>query len=116
MQKSNVTVSYEWHKKTRKKTRNEVPGVFEKADKADGFIEITSLKPGHRTSISAECCEECRVLVIGYQEHTYKQFDFIVNPAKLLTPEIASDKIIMLNCYKSTEENVKKLANPPSFL
>ena len=27
-----------------------------------------------------------------------------------------SDKIIMLNCYKSTEENVKKLANPPSFL
>lgn len=25
---------------------NEVPGVFEKADKADGFVEITSLKPG----------------------------------------------------------------------
>ena len=67
---------------------NEVPGVFEKADKADGFIEITSLKPGHRTSIAAECCEECRMLVIGYQEHTYKQFDFIVSPAKLLTPEI----------------------------
>ena len=43
-----------------------MPGVFEKADKADGFIEITSLKPGHRTSISAECCEECRILVIGY--------------------------------------------------
>lgn len=38
---------------------NEVPGVFEKADKADGFVEITSLKPGHRTSIAAECCEEC---------------------------------------------------------
>ena len=45
-----------------------------------------------------------------------RDFDFIVSPAKLLTPEIASDKIIMLNCYKSTEENVKKLANPPSFL
>ena len=45
---------------------NEVPGVFEKADKADGFVEITSLKPGHRTSIAAECCEECRMLVIGY--------------------------------------------------
>ena len=45
---------------------NEVPGVFEKADKADGFIEITSLKPGHRTSIAAECCEDCRMLVIGY--------------------------------------------------
>ena len=45
---------------------NEVPGVFEKADKADGFIEITSLKPGHRTSIAAECCEECRMLIIGY--------------------------------------------------
>lgn len=45
---------------------NEVPGVFEKADQADGFIEITSLKPGHRTSIAAECCEDCRMLVIGY--------------------------------------------------
>ena len=43
-----------------------MPGVFEKADKADGFIEITSLKPGHRTSIAAECCEECRMLVIRY--------------------------------------------------
>ena len=56
---------------------NEVPGVFEKADKADGFIEITSLKPGHRTSIAAECCEECRMLVIGYQEHSYKLFPYI---------------------------------------
>ena len=45
---------------------NEVPGVFEKADKADGFVEITSLKPGHRTSIAAQCCEECRMLVISY--------------------------------------------------
>jgi len=50
------------------------------------------------------------------KEIPMRDFDFIVSPAKLLTPEIASDKIIMLNCYKSTEENVKKLANPPSFL
>ena len=37
---------------------NEVPGVFENAKNADGFVEITKLKPSHRTRIEAECCEE----------------------------------------------------------
>ena len=41
---------------------NEVPGVFENAKNADGFVEITKLKPSHRTRIEAECCEECRML------------------------------------------------------
>ena len=45
---------------------NEVPGVFENAKNADGFVEITKLKPSHRTQIEAECCEECRMLVIHY--------------------------------------------------
>lgn len=45
---------------------NEVPGVFENAKNADGFVEITKLKPSHRTRIEAECCEECRMLVIHY--------------------------------------------------
>ena len=45
---------------------NEVPGVFENAKNADGFVEIAKLKPSHRTQIEAECCEECRMLVIHY--------------------------------------------------
>ena len=45
---------------------NEVPRVFENAKNADGFVEITKLKPSHRTQIEAECCEECRMLVIRY--------------------------------------------------
>ncbi|MCI5952754.1 MAG: PF20097 family protein [Anaerostipes sp.] len=45
---------------------DEVPGVFEKADKAKGFVEITPLKAGHRTNIAAECCEECHMVVFKY--------------------------------------------------
>ena len=45
---------------------SEVPGVFENAKNADGFVEITKLKPSHRTQIETECCEECRMLVIHY--------------------------------------------------
>ncbi|MGI6555871.1 MAG: PF20097 family protein [Pseudoramibacter sp.] len=45
---------------------NEVPGAFEKADKADGFVAITPLRPGHRTAIEAHCCEGCRFVVFHY--------------------------------------------------
>ena len=45
---------------------NEVPGVFENAKNADGFVEITKLKPGHRTRVEANCCQECRKIVINY--------------------------------------------------
>lgn len=38
---------------------SEVPGVFENAKKADGFVKITELKPGQRTKIAASICEEC---------------------------------------------------------
>ena len=38
---------------------NEVPGVFQNAKKADGFVEVTKLKPNH-------CCEECRIITIEY--------------------------------------------------
>ena len=39
---------------------------LENAKNADGFVEITKLKPSHRTRVEAECCEECRMLVIHY--------------------------------------------------
>ena len=45
---------------------NEVKGVLENAKNADGFVEITKLKPGHRTRVEANCCEECRKIVINY--------------------------------------------------
>lgn len=45
---------------------NEVPGVFENAKRAEGFVEITELKPGHRTRVKANCCEECKMIVFQY--------------------------------------------------
>ena len=45
---------------------NEVPGVFQNAKKADGFVEVTKLKPNHRTNVAANCCEECRIITIEY--------------------------------------------------
>ena len=45
---------------------NEVPGVFENAKNADGFVKITELKPRHRTHIKAAICEACRKVVLDY--------------------------------------------------
>lgn len=44
----------------------EVPGVFRNAKNAEGFVEITPLKAGHRISVKAHCCEECRTLIVEY--------------------------------------------------
>ena len=45
---------------------DEVPGVFEKADKARGFVKITPLKASYRTNIAAECCEGGHIVVFQY--------------------------------------------------
>ena len=45
---------------------NEVPGVFHNAKYSDGFVEITPLKPNHRTRIEAYCCEACRLVQFHY--------------------------------------------------
>lgn len=45
---------------------NEVPGVFENAQKADGFVKITQLRPSHRTRVEANCCEACRMIAFEY--------------------------------------------------
>lgn len=45
---------------------NDVPGVFENAKNADGFVKITELKPSHRTRIEAAICEVCRKVIIDY--------------------------------------------------
>ena len=43
-----------------------VPSAFENAHNAEGFVQITKLKAGHRTSIAANCCECCRIVVLEY--------------------------------------------------
>ena len=45
---------------------NEVPGSFENAKNADGFVKLTELKVDGRTSVEARCCEVCRLVVISY--------------------------------------------------
>ena len=45
---------------------NEVTPVFSNAKKAEGFVEITPLKAGHRISLEADCCENCRKLIVEY--------------------------------------------------
>ena len=45
---------------------NEVPGVFENAKHADGFVKITDLKASHRTRVPASICEECRTVMLKY--------------------------------------------------
>ena len=45
---------------------DEVPGVFERASKAKGFVEITPLKASRRPNIEAECCEKGRMVAFQY--------------------------------------------------
>lgn len=45
---------------------NEVPGVFQNAKHADGFIQITKLTPSHRVHIPASICEKCRTCILQY--------------------------------------------------
>ena len=45
---------------------DEVPDSFENAKNADGFVKLTELKVGGRTSMEACCCEACRLGVISY--------------------------------------------------
>lgn len=43
-----------------------VPGAFENAHNAEGFVQITKLKAGRRTSVAASCCEDCRTVAFEY--------------------------------------------------
>ncbi len=45
---------------------DEVPGIFENAKNAKGFVKITELKPSHRTRVEAFICEACKVVEIKY--------------------------------------------------
>ena len=43
-----------------------VPGVFENAGESDGFVRITDIKVGRRTSAEACLCDTCRMLNVRY--------------------------------------------------
>ena len=43
-----------------------VPGAFENAKNANGFVKLTGLKVGGRTSVEACCCDTCRTILLSY--------------------------------------------------
>ena len=45
---------------------DEVPSILKNAKHATGFVEITPVKPNHRTRIEAYCCESCRLVQFNY--------------------------------------------------
>lgn len=45
---------------------DKVPGAFENAKNADGFVKITELKFGGRTGVEADCCDGCRMVIFSY--------------------------------------------------
>ena len=51
---------------------NEVPGALEHAKNADGFVKLTGLKVGGRTSVEAFCCDACKMILISYGEEAAK--------------------------------------------
>ena len=45
---------------------NEVPSALKNAKNADGFVKLTALKVGGRTSVKACCCDACSKISIQY--------------------------------------------------
>lgn len=51
---------------------NEVPGALENAKNANGFVKLTGLKVGGRTSVEACRCDVCGMILISYGEEAAK--------------------------------------------
>ena len=51
---------------------NEVPGALENAKNAEGFVKLTGLKVGGRTSVETCRCDVCRMILISYGEEAAK--------------------------------------------
>ena len=45
---------------------NEVPSALENAKNANGFVQLSGLKVGGRTSVKAYCCDACKTITIQY--------------------------------------------------
>lgn len=44
----------------------EVPGLFAKNDKAEGYINLGEFKLGSKSTVKANACEVCKKIVIDY--------------------------------------------------
>ena len=51
---------------------NEGPSALENAKNAEGFVKLTGLKVGGRTSVEACRCDVCRMIIISYGEEAAK--------------------------------------------
>lgn len=45
---------------------SEVPSALKNTKNVDGFVKLTGLKVGGRTSVKARCCDACRTIMIQY--------------------------------------------------
>ena len=45
---------------------NEMPGFFDMARRADGFVKITGYDMWQRAGVSACCCDACRTILIRF--------------------------------------------------
>ena len=45
---------------------NKVPGALENAKNTEGFVKLTGLKVGSRTSVEACLCDVCKMLIVPY--------------------------------------------------
>ena len=45
---------------------DKVPSILHNAKYEEGFIEITPVRPSHRVSVEAYCCEACRLVQFQY--------------------------------------------------
>ena len=51
---------------------NEVPSALENAKNTEGFVKLTGLKVGGRTSVEACRCDVCKMILISYGEEAAK--------------------------------------------
>lgn len=45
---------------------DEVPGVFQNAKHAEGFVKLTDMELGRLASAEAFCCNACRTITVRY--------------------------------------------------
>lgn len=45
---------------------DEVPSILKNAKRAEGFVQITPIKSGHRVRVEACCCEDCKLIQFEY--------------------------------------------------
>ena len=60
------TISGAVHKDGAFSFASEVPSALKNAKNTEGFVKLTGLKVGGRTSVEGCCCDVCRRIMIQY--------------------------------------------------